>query len=152
MKKVPLSYFLSSVFNTIDGLGLRIGAKESIILLFHQYIFALLSLESIINQSKFPLLIFNALVLFISKNLQYNCGTTIKLLVNFPSSCETFLVLTWGLGNISSQSNKVFCFFTRVRVNVIFVEFIIKPNIQFLVMEITQTLKDELLTQVITLV
>ena len=25
----------ASVFNTIDGLGLRIGAKESIILLFH---------------------------------------------------------------------------------------------------------------------
>ena len=59
----------ASVFNTIDGLGLRIGAKESIILLFHQYIFTLLSFESIINLSKLPLLIFNALVLFISKDL-----------------------------------------------------------------------------------
>ena len=47
----------ASVFNTIDGLGLRIGAKESIILLFHQYIFALLSFETIINVSKFLLLI-----------------------------------------------------------------------------------------------
>ena len=102
----------ASVFNTIDGLGLRIGAKESII-------FALLSFESIINLSEFPLLIFN---------VQFPCGTAMKLLENFPSSCQTFLILTWGLDNISSQSNKIFCFFTRVRVNVIFVESIIKPK------------------------
>ena len=49
-----------------------------------------------------------------------------KLLENLPSSCGTFLILTWGLDNISSQSNDIFCFLTTVRVNVIFVEFIIK--------------------------
>ena len=46
-----------SVFNTIDELGLRTGARESIILLFHQYIFALLSFESFINLSKFSLFV-----------------------------------------------------------------------------------------------
>ena len=51
-----------------------------------------------------------------------------KLLENFPSSTETFLILTWGLDNISSQSNKIFFFFTRVKVNVIFVEFTIKSK------------------------
>ena len=51
-----------------------------------------------------------------------------KLLENFPSSSETFLILTWGLDNISLQSNNFFYFFTRVRVNGIFAEFIIKPE------------------------
>ena len=54
----------ASVFNTIDILGLEIGTKESIILLFHQYTFALFSFENIINLSKLPLIIFNVLVLF----------------------------------------------------------------------------------------
>ena len=65
-------------------------------------------------------LIFNALVLFISKDLYYNfpCGAAMKLLENFPSSCKTFLILTWAIDNISSQSTKT----------VIFVEFIIKPK------------------------
>ena len=44
----------ASVFHSIDGLGLRIGAKEFIILLFHQYIFVLPSFETIINLSEFP--------------------------------------------------------------------------------------------------
>ena len=79
MKKVPLCLLPvidarhsakdASVFSTIDVVGLEIGAKESIILLFHQCIFALLTFESIINLSKFPFLIFNAFVLFISKDL-----------------------------------------------------------------------------------
>ena len=51
-----------------------------------------------------------------------------KLLENLPSSCETLQILTWGLDNISSQNNNIFCFLTGVRVNVIFVEFIIKPK------------------------
>ena len=124
----PAKY--TSVLNTIDGLDLKIGVKESIILLFHQYIFALLSFERIKKLSKFPLLIINAFVLFIFKGLYYNfpCGTAMKLFENFPSSCESFLILTWGLDNILSKSNTIFCFFTRVRVNVIFIEFIIKPK------------------------
>ena len=56
----------ASIYNTIYGLGLRIGVKKPIILLFHQYTFAL---ESIINLSKFPSLIFIVLFLFISKDL-----------------------------------------------------------------------------------
>ena len=59
----------ASVFDTTDRLGLKTGAKEPIILLFHQYMFVLLSFENIINLSKFPLLIFNALVFFISNDL-----------------------------------------------------------------------------------
>ena len=59
----------ASLFNTLDKLVLRIGAKKSIILLSHQSIFALLFFESIINLPKFPLLIFKALVSFISKDL-----------------------------------------------------------------------------------
>ena len=56
----------ASIFNTIYGLGLRIGVKKPIVLLFHQYTFAL---ESIINLSKFPSLVFIALFLFMSKDL-----------------------------------------------------------------------------------
>ena len=37
----------TSVFNTIDGLGLKIRVKEFMILLFHRYVFALPSFESI---------------------------------------------------------------------------------------------------------
>ena len=48
-----------------------------------------------------------------------------KLLENFPNNFETFLILTWGLDNISLQSNKIFCFFTSVRVKV---EFMVKPE------------------------
>ena len=39
----------ASIFNTRYGLGLRIGIREPIILLFDQYTLALLSLESITN-------------------------------------------------------------------------------------------------------
>ena len=63
----PAKY--TSVLNTIDGLDLKIGVKESIILLFHEYIFALLSFERIRKLSKFLLLIVNAFVVFISKGL-----------------------------------------------------------------------------------
>ena len=79
MRKIPVLHSAidapyptkdASVFNTIDGLGLKLGAKEPIILLFHRYMHALLTFESIINLSKFILLNFNEFVLFIPKNQQ----------------------------------------------------------------------------------
>ena len=46
----------------------------------------------------------------------------------FAQRFRNFPILMWGLDNILSQSNIMLCFFTRVRVNAIFYEFIIKPK------------------------